>query len=177
MFGKQKVRIESGFLEEKEGTMLRKRLAVVTVSAIVLGGAAVATPLLVSGGVAGAVLGTTHTASVFTNGAAKFTIEGKASVRFTCSATTGVFSLKVRNLNVVDFSGRSYVDDDTTLDVSVGISSATTASITQNTVTGLWQTTIAGVLQHTTDCQSGSNVDVVDDLTGGSGIELYGPMS
>jgi len=176
MFGKQKVRMESGSLAEKVGTMLRKRLAVLTVSAIVLAGAAVATPLLVGGGVAGAVAGT-HTASQFTNGAAKFTIEGKASVKFTCSATTGVFSLKIRNLNVVDFSGHSYVDDDTTLDVSVGLSSATTASITQNTVTGLWQTTIAGVLQYRSDCQSGNNVDIVDDLTGGSGIELYGPLS
>jgi hypothetical protein len=151
--------------------MLRKRLAALTVGALILGGTAAAVPLIASGGVAGASAGT-HKVGSFQNFGSNF--EGKAKIKYTCSGTTGVYSLKITELNVVDASGHSHVDGDLTLTIFTGAQNM--ASITQNSTDGLWGTVTAGTIPPS-ECQSGLNVEIFDHATGGSGFDFFGVLS
>lgn len=156
--------------------MLRKRLALLTLSALMMGGTATAVPVVVGGSsVAGASSGT-HKAGSFSDDGIVF--EGKARIRYECSGNSGAYTLKITNLNVVDSTGHSYVDGDT--DLAVNVQSNTTrdfgiAFIAQNTVDGLWGTTAAGTIP-VGACQSGAVVSILDP-TSGTGIAFQATLS
>ncbi len=143
--------------------MLRRRIAVLVLTALVLSGTATMVPLVAGGGPAGASAGT-HKAGSFIS----TLVEGKAKLKFDCSSATGVYSLKVTNFNVVDSTGHSYVDGDTNVVVMVWASYTDRdylyqATLSQNS-TGLWGTTSAGTMQ-SSYCQSGNALVIVDHAT------------
>ena len=140
--------------------MIRKRLAVLTVSALMLGGAGLATPLLLGGGVASASSGN-HKATLANLGT---DVEGKAKVKFVCSAVSGIYNLTATNLNVVDGTGTSAISKGAVLNFFTE-SSVTELPLTQNSW-GLWGVTAGGIMP-LGDCQSGQQVGLLDSNSTG----------
>ena len=85
--------------------MLGKRLAVLTISVLVLGGAASAVPLLTSGGVAAAKGASSHKLTLRGNTSGAV-VEGKLKGKFTCAGPNA--TLKISGINVVDSTGNAF---------------------------------------------------------------------
>lgn len=139
--------------------MFRRRLAVLTVSALILGCTASAVPVLAGGGVASAG-GGTHKAGSFT--ALGVVVEGKVKVKFSCSEITGVTSLVITNLNVVDANGHSWTEffPVAPMALSMNLGGFYYLPVTQES-SGLWGTTSAASIPPSS-CVSGAQVVIRD---------------
>jgi hypothetical protein len=161
--------------------MIRRRIAKLAVSALVLGGAMTAGPLIAGGGVAGASSGTHRLTGVVSDGT---TYQGPhLRFNFSCSSNTGIYTLRVSNINVVDAAGNSFISGGNTnltllYDVYNFGSSQVTVPLTQTVKNGLWQVRFAGVIP-TGDCVSGQLVVLADIfLTQGPGhFNVSGTLS
>jgi hypothetical protein len=141
--------------------MLLKRLAILVVSAAVVGGALTAIPQHFAAGT-GPADNNHHWIGTLRN--ASSDIENAVKVKLTCSGGTGAYSLAVSNVNMVNGSGTSFAgpSGDTAL-VLFEPASNFLASIPmkQNATTGLWQANSIGVMA-VGDCTRGLPLILID---------------
>jgi hypothetical protein len=150
-----------------------KRVATMVCSILLLAAVSTAVPLLVTGGTAYAH-GTSYKADKFGNFSND--VETTRMARFTCSATTGAYTLTIPSVNIVDSTGASFI--------SAGLNSSNALIVqfegdqnidvpmTQNTTNGLFQVDTSGTM-YAPFCGSGESVEVFDALTAGEKFLIY----
>ena len=138
--------------------MATKRFSLLTVSALVML-AAVATPLLLGGGVARAS-SATHKA-IFVSSSE--IVEGKAKVKISCSAATGTYTLTITNLNVVDADGTSSISGTGNPPKLAMSSPAEGPVFLSQQSNGLWSAASTGVFLPGT-CKTGVTVKIANDI-------------
>ena len=86
--------------------MSKLRVATMACSVLLLAAVSTVVPLLLTGGTAYAH-GTTYKVNKFTNYSND--VETTAMAKFSCSATTGAYTLTIPSVNIVDSTGSSFV--------------------------------------------------------------------
>jgi hypothetical protein len=142
---------------------------------------ALVTPLALLGGFS--ILGAQNAGAVSTSHKAQFSgnqnvqnanpaaIETKAKVKFTCNATSGIYTVKVKNFSVYAGQGGIMTGMETgqrnhvTVWVNRDPNAEFDVPLTQNTATELFDTPngsagVSGILSTASDCQTGAELDV-----------------
>ena len=102
-----------------------------------------------------------------------------AKAKFTCSATTGDYTLTIPSVNIVDYTGSSFIAEglNTTnaLIVEFDGDQDIDVPMTQNTTNGLFQVDTTGTM-YAPFCGSGESVEVFDTLTVGMKFLFYATL-
>jgi hypothetical protein len=156
--------------------MSKLRVATMACSVLLLAAVSTAVPLLVTGGTAYAH-STTYKVNKFTNYSSD--VETTAMARFTCSATTGDYTLTIPSVNVVDSTGTSFVasglNTSDALIVQFEGDQDIDVPIAQNTTNGLFKVDTTGSM-YAPFCGSGESVEVFDALTAGDKMLFYATL-
>jgi len=162
--------------------MFRKRPVALTLSALVLGGALTAAPLLTAGGTADAMSNNHHW--IDTSRSSSLDIENAVKVKLTCSGITSAYSIVVSSVNMVNGSGVSFAgpSGDTALILyEPATNFMATISMNQSTTNGLWQANSIGVMA-AGDCTRGLPLILIDHADWVShayfpALQIYGQLA
>ncbi|HXW34145.1 MAG TPA: hypothetical protein VEJ87_06155 [Acidimicrobiales bacterium] len=154
--------------------MINKRLITVALSLLVISGASTSGVILATGGVAGAH-GNTYKADHFTNYSSF--VENAVKTEFSCSASTGDYTLTMSNINVDSSSGQSFVAADLNTSNSLvlqfnGGEQDLYAPMNENSTNGLFQVDATGTM-YAPFCELSGSVEVFDALTEGGDLLFY----
>jgi hypothetical protein len=156
--------------------MSKRHVATMACSILLLAAVSTAVPLLVTGGTAYAH-STTYKVSAFGN--LSNYVETPAKAKFTCSATTGDYTLTIPSVNIVDDTGSALIAEglNTTnaLTVEFNGDQDIYVPMTQNTTNGLFQVDATGTM-YAPFCGSGESVEIFDTLTVGMKFAFYATL-
>jgi hypothetical protein len=157
---------------------MKRRLVVAVVSVLTVASAITSVQVFGPGHTALAK-GTKHKVGLFIDYST--IVERAVKITFSCTSTTGAYSLAVSNINVVDATGKSLISVGLTPSDALYLQLANgdqdlTIPMTQNSTTGLWQVKSTGFI-YSGFCSSGTNVQLQDELTEGGDLNFGGPLS
>jgi hypothetical protein len=156
--------------------MSKPRVATMVCSVLLLAAVSTVVPLLVSGGTAYAH-GTTYKVNKF--GTFSNDVETTMMAKFTCSSSTGAYTLTIPSVNIVDSTGSSFIAEglntSNALIVEFNGDQDIDVPMTQNTTNGLFQVDATGSM-YAPFCGTGESVEVLDALTGGLKFLFYGSL-
>jgi uncharacterized membrane protein len=156
--------------------MSKLRVATMVCSVLLLAAVSTAVPLLLTGGTAYAH-GTTYKVNKFANYSND--VETTAMAKFTCSATTGAYTLTIPSVNIVDSTGSSFItaglNTSNALIVQFDGDQDIDVPMTQNTKNGLFQVDATDSM-YAPFCGSGQSIEVFDALTIGEKFLFYATL-